>query len=65
MPRAPDPEDILIERHNSAGDDCDKIENDVTQSENEFPQATDDSTNSENEQEISTSCDKNSESVEK
>lgn len=51
LPRAPDPEDILIERHNSAGDEGEKIENDVSQPEDESTNDTTTPTpvNSENE----------------
>lgn len=42
LPRAPDPEDILIERHNNAGDEGDKIENDVSPSDSiSEPEVTD------------------------
>lgn len=49
LPRAPDPEDILIERHNSAGDEGEKIENDVSQPEDDSTDETTTPINSEHE----------------
>lgn len=47
LPRAPDPEDILIEKHNNA-DEAEKIENDVSQPDNELTETTADVADSEN-----------------
>ncbi|KFM68724.1 Rab proteins geranylgeranyltransferase component A 2, partial [Stegodyphus mimosarum] len=42
LPRAPDPEDILIEQHNNPGDDGSggKIENDVSKSDSGFTESS-------------------------